>query len=188
MWRGVSRKRGDQRAPPRFVDGARAARPAAIASDGEHRELAGKGLGRGHADFGARRRSEDDVGFARDGAFRHVDDRQRDLAIGLGIAQRRQRIGGLARLRDERGRAAFGIDRIAIAKFGGDIDFDRQARQLFEPVFADQPGIIGGAAGGDGEPVAFCSASIAPASGEPGRAARDRDNAPAYAPITSGCS
>ena len=67
--------------------------------------------------------------------------------LRLGIAQRRQRVGGFARLRDEQRRAVLRIDRIAIAQFGGDIDFHRQARQLLEPVFADHAGIIGGAAG-----------------------------------------
>ena len=49
---------------------------------------------------------------------------------------------------------SFGIDRIAIAQFRRDIDFHRQPRQLLEPVFADHAGVIGGAAGRDGQPRA----------------------------------
>ena len=62
-------------------------------------------------------------------------------ALRLGIAQRRQRIGGLAGLRDEEREIALAQRRIAIAEFGGDIDFDRQARELLEPVFGDIAGI-----------------------------------------------
>ena len=42
--------------------------------------------------------------------------------------------------------------RLAVARLGGDVDLHGQARQGFEPVFRHQPGIIGGAAGGDREP------------------------------------
>jgi hypothetical protein len=35
----------------------------------------------------------------------------------------------------------------------GDVDLDRQPREALEPVFADQSGIIGGAAGRDRDPV-----------------------------------
>ena len=41
--------------------------------------------------------------------------------------------------------------RHAVTKFRRDIDLDRHAGDLLDPVFADQPGIIGGAAGDDGD-------------------------------------
>jgi hypothetical protein len=40
-----------------------------------------------------------------------------------------------------------------VAKFGRDVDFDRQARKPLEPVFGDQPGVIGGAARGYRDPL-----------------------------------
>ena len=55
-------------------------------------------------------RRQDRVGFARDRGFAHIDDRQDVLALRAAIAQRGERIGGLARLRDEQRRAA-GIER-----------------------------------------------------------------------------
>ena len=42
---------------------------------------------------------------------------------------------------------------LAVAELGGDIDVDRQPGEALEPVFADQPGIEGGAAGGDRQAV-----------------------------------
>ena len=68
------------------------------------------------------------------------------------IAQRRQRVGGLARLRYKERRATLVDRRLAIAELGGDIDIDRQAGVALEPVFGDEAGIIGRSAGRDGEP------------------------------------
>ena len=71
------------------------------------------------------------------------------------IAQRRQRVGGLARLRHEHREIARPERRLAIAELGGDIDLDRQPREALEPVFGDQAGIIGGAAGRDRDALEF---------------------------------
>ena len=71
----------------------------------------------------------------------------------LGVAQRRERVGRLARLRDEDREIARRERRLAVAELRGDIDLDRQAREALEPVFADQPGIVRGAAGGDRDAV-----------------------------------
>ena len=57
----------------------------------------------------------------------HVDDREDVLLLLLGVAQRRERVGGLARLRDEQRKAVRLERRLAIAEFGRDIDLDRQA-------------------------------------------------------------
>ena len=43
--------------------------------------------------------------------------------LGFCITQRRQRIGGLAGLRDEDREIALAQGRLAIAEFGGDIEF-----------------------------------------------------------------
>ena len=67
----------------------------------------------------------------------------------LGVAQRRQRVGGLARLRDEDGEIARLERGFAVAEFRRDIDFHRQLGEALEPVFRHQPGIKGGAAGRD---------------------------------------
>src|SRR5205823_4828738 len=54
------------------------------------------------------------------------------------------------RLRHEDRKSARRERRIAIAELGGEIDLDRQARKALEPVFGDQSGVVGGAAGRDG--------------------------------------
>ena len=41
--------------------------------------------------------------------------------------------------------------RLAIAVFGGDVDLDRQPGEALDPILADEPGHIGGAAGDDRE-------------------------------------
>ena len=120
---------------------------------GEHRQLAGEGFGRGDADLGTGQRRHHHVAFARDGRGRHIDHRQRVLLVLLGIAQAGQRVGGLARLRDEDGEIAGFQRRLAVTEFGGDIDLHRQFGEALEPVFRHQPGIEGGAAGRDRQPL-----------------------------------
>jgi len=51
----------------------------------------------------------DDIGLARDRAFRLVDDGDDLLPLLAAIAQRGQRVGGLARLRDDDRGAALGM-------------------------------------------------------------------------------
>ena len=80
---------------------------------------------------------------------RHVDDADRLGAVRLGVAQRSERVGGFARLRDDDRQPVLFDRRLAIAVFGGDVDLDRQAREALDPVFADQAGHVGGAAGDD---------------------------------------
>ncbi len=91
------------------------------------------------------------VGFAGDGAFRHVDDGQDILSLVLGVAKRRQGIRRLAGLRDEHRQAPFGHGGAAVAELGRDIDLHRNPGQGLEPVFRHQAGVIGRAAGNQGE-------------------------------------
>ena len=73
----------------------------------------------------------------------------RARALLLGVAQRGQRVGGLAGLRDEDRQAALVDRRLAVAIFAGDVDLDRQPGEALDPVFADEARHIGGAAGDD---------------------------------------
>ena len=70
-----------------------------------------------------------------------------------GVAQRRERVGGLARLADEQRQPARLEHRLAVAELARDIDVDRHARELLDPIFGDQAGIIARAAGDDRQPV-----------------------------------
>ncbi len=70
-------------------------------------------------------------------------------ALRLGVTQRRQRVGGLAGLRNEDRKIALAQRRLAVAEFGGHVDLDRQAAQALEPVFGDVTGVASGTAGDD---------------------------------------
>ena len=68
---------------------------------GEYRKLAREGLGRRDADLGASERRHHRVAFARDRRAGDIHHRERMLFVLLGVAQRRERVGGLTRLRHE---------------------------------------------------------------------------------------
>ena len=94
---------------------------------GQHHQLAGEGLGRGDADLRTGQRRQHGLAFARDRRGRHVDDGERVHALRFRVAQRGQRVGGLAGLRNEDRQIALAQRRLAVAEFGGDIEFDRHA-------------------------------------------------------------
>ena len=75
------------------------------------------------------------------------------MTFAFDFAQRGQRVGGFAALRDgEQQRVA--IDRrIAVAEFAGVFDFDRDAGEFFDQVFADHGGVPTGAAGSENQAV-----------------------------------
>ena len=84
--------------------------------------------------------------FARDGGIGYVDDGRNALSVGLCKAQRRQGIGRLAGLRHKHGKSAGRQGRLPVAQFGGDVDLNGNARVTFDPMLADEAGIVGGAA------------------------------------------
>ena len=150
---GARRHLGELAGEPGLLRGVdRAARPRHRDREGgEDSELRRKGLGRGDADLGAGEGRQDHIAFARDRALGLVDDCD-DLLAGLAaITQCRQRIGRLAGLRNDDRRAVARHRRRAIAELGGDIGLDRNPRQGFEPVFRNQPGMVRGAAGEQGD-------------------------------------
>ncbi len=65
------------------------------------------------------------------------------------MAQRGERVGRLAALRNEQRQPASFEHRLAIAKLARHIDVDRHSREPLEPIFGDHPGIIRRAAGDD---------------------------------------
>ena len=115
----------------------------------QRRELAGKRLGRGHADFRPGVRQNRSGGLARDHRAVHVADGQRLRAFHLGFALRGQRVGGFAGLADADGQRLGVDDRIAIAELAAVIHFDRNSRQLLDHELAGLPGVPAGAAGHD---------------------------------------
>ena len=123
--------------------------PEADGERGQRGELAGESLGRGDPDLGAGERRRERVGQTGDARVRHVDDADRLRSPLLHVAQRSERVGRLARLRDDDRQAPVVDRRLAIAVFRGDIDLDRQAREPLDPILGREPGHIGGAAGDD---------------------------------------
>jgi ABC-type multidrug transport system fused ATPase/permease subunit len=71
------------------------------------------------------------------------------LAPLLHVAQGRQRVRRLSRLRYDDGQAPVVDGRFAIAVFRGDVDLHRQPRPALDPIFGDKTGKIGGAAADD---------------------------------------
>ena len=68
-----------------------------------------------------------------------VADGEACRSVALRLAQRRQRIGGLARLRDDDRQRLGRHDRLAVAVLRSVVDFDRNAGQLLDHELADQP-------------------------------------------------
>ena len=83
-------------------------------------------------------------------AFRHVADRQREQMPGyFGVVERGQRIRGFARLRN-RYHQGLGIGNAgAITVFAGHFNIAGNARDFFQPVARDLPGMVAGTAGKD---------------------------------------
>ena len=117
---------------------------------GKRGELGGERLGGGDADLGAGLGSEHRIRFAGHRALIDIDHRDDVLALRPGIAESGQRVGGLARLGHEQRHPARRQDGGAVAELGRDLDLDRDLREPGEPVFGDQPRVVGGAAGDDG--------------------------------------
>ena len=116
----------------------------------ERRELRRERLGRRDADLRAGARQQHELRFAHERALGHVADRQaRQVAGLLGHAQRRERVGRLARLRDRDEQRVLRHDGIAIAILARDLDPARQARDLLDVVLRDGAGVIARAARDD---------------------------------------
>ena len=69
------------------------------------------------------------------------------------MAQRHQRVHGLAGLRDGNDQRARSQDRVAIAEFVRKLDLDRDAHPMFDGIFGDHAGVCRGAAGDDDDLV-----------------------------------
>ncbi len=116
-------------------------------------DLTDERLRRGDADLEARAGEQDPVGVAGGLRAHHVRDGQHAGAALARQPHRRERVGGLARLGDPEHEVAGADDGVAVAVLGGDVDLDGQPRPLFDRVAADQPGVVGGAAGDDHDPL-----------------------------------
>src|SRR5439155_5993477 len=93
------------------------------------------------------------VRLAGDAAAHHVAQRQRRVALALALAQRGQRVGRLARLRD-RYHDGVAVDRrVAVAELAGVLYLDRDARELLEQVLAHQRRVVAGAARRQDDPL-----------------------------------
>ena len=86
------------------------------------------------------------VDFTGHGGLGGVDHRGALHALGDAVAQGRQGVGGLARLRHGDGQGPGPERRLAVAELRGDLHVHRQIGVLLDHVLADHPGDVGGAA------------------------------------------
>ena len=119
----------------------------------KHRDLRGKCLCRCNCDLGSRPDVDGVVGFAR---YRRADDvyyRIYRHAAALCQTERRKRIGSFARLGDYDDNVALAEYRVGVSEFRRDADIDRNARQLFDRIFSEKPGVHCASAGNDDKPL-----------------------------------
>src|SRR5262249_42174311 len=91
------------------------------------------------------------VGLAGDARARDRANRQRRLTFTPRLAQRGQRVGSFAGLRDCGDDRVAVQRRVAVAELAGVLDLDGDAGKLLEEVFADEGGVVARAAGGEDE-------------------------------------
>ncbi len=128
--------------------------PAEIeGQQGQHGHLRRERLGAGDADLGAGVEVDAAVGLAGDRAADGVDDRQGRVAAPLGLAQRAQGVGRLARLAEDEDQRAVVERRVAVAELAGVFDLDRQVGQPLDQVFAHQGRVPARPAGGEDDPA-----------------------------------
>ena len=110
-------------------------------------ELRRERLGRRHADFWAGVRVDGAFGLSRVAMLPTTLQMARLRAPFLArLAQRRQRVGGLARLRDDDDQRVAVDDEVAIAVLRAVVDFDGQAGEALDEELADQRRVPGCAA------------------------------------------
>ena len=117
----------------------------------ERGELGGEGLGGGDSDFGAGVGGDGALGFAGDGRSDDVADGEGFGAGGDEFALGGEGVGGFSGLGDEEA-DGFGVDeRVAVAVFGGVVDFGAEAGESLDHELAGEAGVPRSSAGGDGD-------------------------------------
>ena len=116
-------------------------------------QLGQEALGRGDADLGAGVGVDHRVGLARDRRAVGVADREHLGALPPGVADRHQRVGGLARLADRDHQRVAGQDRVAVAELVGQLDLARDPRPVLDGVLRDEAGVVRRAAADDDDLV-----------------------------------
>ena len=118
-----------------------------------HRNLAGEGLGGGHADLGSGMQIDASTGFACNRRAHHVADTGDHGPLVLGLAHGRQSIGRLARLANGHYEVGRRNNRVAVAEFRGLLHFGQDAGHLLDGVFPYHAGVHGCAATHHENPV-----------------------------------
>ena len=114
-----------------------------------HDQLGAVRLGGGHGDLRAGVGVDDVIGLAGDGRAHDVDDGEGVHALALGLAQRREAVGGLAALADDDHQRLRREQRLAVAELRRDVHAHRDARQILHHVLRNHAHVVGGAAGHD---------------------------------------
>ena len=114
-------------------------------------ELGGEGLGGGDADLGAGVGGDGAGGVAGDGGADDVADGEGFGAEAGELGLGGEGVGGFAGLGDEEADGAGVGEGGAVAIFAGVVDVDAEAGEALDHELAGEPGVPGGAAGGDGD-------------------------------------
>lgn len=85
-------------------------------------------------------------GFAGDGGANDVAEAHDESAFLVCFADGCEGVSGFAGLGDGDDEVAAAEDGVAVAEFGGLLDFRVDVGEVFEGVFADESGVEGGAA------------------------------------------
>ena len=113
-------------------------------------QLGGEGLGRGDANFQSGAGHQAVVADLGQRTFRHVADSETSQVVPLfGQLESRQRIGGLAGLRDGQHQRAIGHCRGPVTVLAGNLDHHRNPGQGLDPVTRHHAGVVTGAASQD---------------------------------------
>ena len=142
----------DELYPPLVGNGAELLGEAESEEE-EGRDLCGKCLGGGHADFRADVRVAAGIGGAGDGRAYHIADAEEEGPGLAGKLDGRQGICGLAGLRDGDYHIVRVYDRLAVPELGSVLDLNRDAGEFLDYVFAYQAGVPGSTAGADDKPL-----------------------------------
>ncbi len=117
-------------------------------------ELTGVGLGGGDTDLGSGVDMNTAVRLTRDRTAHRVRDAHNERTALLAVPQREDRVGGLARLRDEKAHVVAKDGRVSVQKVAGQLDHDGQFGELFEELTCSDRAVVASAARDKHEPPA----------------------------------
>ena len=127
--------------------------PEIEGNHGHQDELRSERLGRGDPDLRPGVLVDAPVGLPGDGRADHIVDRQRAVALPLGLAERGERVDRLTGLADHEDEGVLVEGGVPVAEFGGVLHLDGNPGILFDQVLGHQAGMPGRAAPTENNPL-----------------------------------